>query len=325
MPDIENGLIVAFRLNGEGGGTRTDWAGVHAWEPGSEVLWIHLDYAHPEAERWLLEDSGLEATVAQALLAEETRPRSLSVQGGLLVILRGANFNSGAEPEDMLAIRVWLAGNRIITSRHRPLKTIDAIKDAVLAGEGPTDPGDFLVRLVDGLTTRMGTVLADLSDEIDALEDDVISAESYELRIKIGAFRRSAIRFRRYLAPQKDTILHLQNERVTWLTEEQRAVLREVGDRTLRFLEDLDAARDRAAVAQDELNGRLSDSMNKTMYVLSIVAGIFLPLGLLTGLLGINVGGMPGVESPWAFAIVCIILVGTAVFLTWFFKKKGWI
>ncbi len=167
-------------------------------------------------------------------------------------------------------------------------------------------------------------MLVELDDEVDALEDEVLGAESYELRARIGAFRRSAIRFRRYLAPQKDTILRLQSERVDWLDDVDRARLREVGDRTLRFVEDLDAARDRAAVAQDELNSRLAEQMNKTMYVLSIVAGIFLPLGLLTGLLGINVGGMPGVDSHWAFLVVCLLLVVIAVLQVIFFRRKGW-
>ena len=61
--------------------------------------------------------------------------------------------------------------------------------------------------------------------------------------------------------------------------------------------------------------------MNKNMYVLSLVAGIFLPLGLLTGLLGINVGGMPGEGNAWAFAIVCIVLVAMAAAVLWIFRR----
>jgi Mg2+ and Co2+ transporter CorA len=59
-------------------------------------------------------------------------------------------------------------------------------------------------------------------------------------------------------------------------------------------------------IVQEELNSRLSEQMNRAMYTLSIVAAIFLPLGLLTGLLGINVGGIPGTESPWAFLVVTL-------------------
>ena len=65
--------------------------------------------------------------------------------------------------------------------------------------------------------------------------------------------------------------------------------------------------------------------MNRTMYALSVIAGIFLPLGLLTGLLGINVGGMPGVENGWAFWITCALLVVLAAAEVWLFRRLKWI
>ena len=101
--------------------------------------------------------------------------------------------------------------------------------------------------------------------------------------------------------------------------------IREIAERTTRFVEDIDSARDRAAIAHEELNNRLSEQMNKAMYTLSIVAAIFLPLGLLTGLLGINVGGIPGTESHWAFGIVSFVLVGIAAVLIWIFKRMKWL
>jgi zinc transporter len=281
VTESDTGLVAAYELDGHGGGRTIGWQEIQAWQPGAGRLWVHLDYESETARQWLLQHSGLEETIAEALIASETRPRSLATHGGLLVVLRGANLNTGADADDMVAVRVWLEPGRIITTRRRHIQTIDAIRQSIAAGQGPTGPGDFLVQLADGLTTRVGEALVDLDDEVDALEDEVLSAESYELRTKIG-------------------------------------------DRALRFVEDLDSARDRAAVAQDELSSRLSEQMNKTMYVLSIVAGIFLPLGLLTGLLGINVGGMPGVDSHWAFIIVCVILVVVAVGQVIFFRRKGW-
>jgi len=95
-----------------------------------------------------------------------------------------------------------------------------------------------------------------------------------------------------------------------------------LSDRLLRFVEDLDAVRDRAAVTQEELSARLAESMNRTMYVLSIVTAIFLPLGLLTGLLGVNVGGMPGEESEQAFAYVCVLMGVMALGLWALFRSK---
>jgi zinc transporter len=82
---------------------------------------------------------------------------------------------------------------------------------------------------------------------------------------------------------------------------------------------------DRASITQEELNNKLSEQMNRAIYTLSIVAAIFLPLGLLTGLLGINVGGIPGAENRWAFILVVLILIDIAIGLLVWFKKIKWL
>jgi zinc transporter len=102
-------------------------------------------------------------------------------------------------------------------------------------------------------------------------------------------------------------------------------LLRETAERTARYVEDIDAARERALISQEELNNRLAERMNRAMYTLSIVAAIFLPLGLLTGLLGINVGGIPGTENPKAFLIVTVFLVVLAIVLVGWFRKIKWL
>jgi zinc transporter len=87
----------------------------------------------------------------------------------------------------------------------------------------------------------------------------------------------------------------------------------------------MDAVRERATVTQDELASRLSDQLNRRMYVLSIVAAIFLPLGFLTGLLGINVAGIPGAEYPKAFMVFTVGLFALVLFLVWLFRWKHWL
>jgi zinc transporter len=320
----DSGLVFAFVLDGSGGGSSLDLEGVRQWTPGDGTLWVHLDYKGGAAKQWLTQGSGIDPIIAESLTTEETRPRSLVHQGGMLLILRGVNLNPGADPEDMISIRLWIDASRIVTLRHRRIMAVDDLRQGVAAGNGPVGPGDFLEKLSDRLVFRMGSIIADIDDTVDALEDEVISEQSYELRRKIADIRRAAISMRRYLAPQRDVMGRLYNENVGWLDEMQRMRLREISDRTTRYVEDLDAIRDRAAVTQEELNNRLAEQMNKTMYVLSLVAGIFLPLGLLTGLLGINVGGIPGTDNKWAFTIFCILLLGVAVVQVWFFKRKKW-
>lgn len=320
----KNGLIFALVLDGKGGGKEVHWDGVQTWRPEDGPLWLHLDYTGRSAQEWLTQQSGIDPIIVEALTTEETRPRSLIHQGGMLLILRGVNMNPGADPEDMVSIRLWIDSNRIVTLRNRRVLAIDDLHQAIATGNGPVSSGGFLEELADRLILRMGHVISDVDDSVDALEDEVLTEQSYELRQKIANIRRIAIGMRRYLSPQRDVMGHLYNEKVDWLSEMERMRLREISDRTTRYVEDLDAIRDRATITQEELNGRLAEQMNKTMYVLSIVAGIFLPLGLLTGLLGINVGGMPGVEDPLAFTITCILLAAIAVGLVWLFKRMKW-
>lgn len=318
------GLIFAYELDGQGGGRALDMDGVRAWRPGAGPLWVHLDYTGEDAVDWLDNHSGLEPLMVQALTAVETRPRTLVHRDGLLGILRGVNLNPGADPEDMVSIRFWLDADRIITLRHRRIMAIDDLRQAVAAGEGPAGPGEFLSELADRLVGRVATVISELDDTTDGLESEVVADQTAALRQNIADVRRVAIALRRYLAPQRDVMARLHTEKVDWLDETERLRLREVADRTTRFVEDLDAIRERASVTQEELNGRIAERMNRTMYILSIVAGIFLPLGLLTGLLGINVGGIPGTDNPWAFSIFCVLLVALAAVQVWVFRRKHW-
>ncbi|UCH75596.1 MAG: zinc transporter ZntB [Rhodospirillales bacterium] len=320
-----DGLLYAFILDGKGGGTAVGWPEIEAWTPNQGILWVHLDHKGSYTRRWLERNSGIDPLICQTLLQEEVRPRVLPLDDSMLVVLRGVNLNPGSEPQDMVGVRVFLAPDRIVSLRHRRLMAVNDLREAIEVGTGPAGPGDFLHRLADRLIDRMGPVINDLDDRVDELEDEVLTEHNAALRAKIGEIRREAISLRRYLAPQRDVVSRLPMEQASWLDSTHKAHLREIADRTLRYVEDLDAARERAAVTQDELNSRLSDQMNRTMYLLTIVAAILLPPSLITGLFGINVGGMPGVENIWAFTAVVVGLIVIAVIEVILLRRLKWI
>jgi len=319
-----DGLIAAYILDGKGGGQRVGWKEIQKWTPSDGLLWVHLKFEAPEAQRWIKEESQLEDVVGDALLADESRPRVTTFDDGVLVALRGVNLNPGADPEDMVSLRIWAEKNRIITTRRRKLLSVADLCSAVDKGKGPRTSGEFLEDVADRLMVRMGGVVDEVEDKAAELEEAVLTEESHELRPKLASIRRDAINLRRYMAPQREAIARLQSEKMSWLAEEDRVRLRETYDRLTRYIEDLDAARERAAVTQEELISRLSEQMDNRMYVLSIVAAIFLPLGFLTGLLGINVGGIPGSEYKAAFFVFCLLLVALVVIEVIIFKKKKW-
>ena len=325
MNEVSNGLVYGYRLGSGKLEHALTWADVDAWRPEQGLLWIHLDADHESVLKWLTENSGLSPLVTEALLEAGTRPRSVVSESGVLAIFRGVNCNPGADPEDMVAMRMFVNEQRVITMRRSRLMAVQDIHESLRAGNGPTTAGAFFVCVVDRITERIGEVVADIEDRVAEVEDTIVSAQTTELRPRLAELRRQSISLRRYIAPQRDMLARLVHERIAWLSEPDRVLLREIAERTARYVEDIDAARERALIAQEELNNRLSEQMNRAMYTLSIVAAIFLPLGLLTGLLGINVGGIPGTESPWAFLIVTVFLFVLAILLIAWFKKLKWL
>jgi zinc transporter len=321
----ESGLVFACVLNGDGSGKRVGWPEIDSWTADQGLLWVHLDSNSQDAITWLETRSGIGELTRESLLEQDTRPRHTMTDDGLLLILRGVNMNPGDDPDDMVAIRMLFSEHRIITLRYRRIMAIQNIIADLMQKKGPRSVGDFLVLAADRIADRIGDVIADLDDQVDALEDSMLTAENAALRTQSSSIRRKTIGLRRYIAPQRDVLMRLLHERNPWISDRERAHLRETAERTARFVDDVDAARDRAALTQEELRNRLSEQMNRAMYILSIVAGIFLPLGLLTGLLGINVGGIPGTENKWAFTLVTAALVAIAVGLVAWFKKLDWL
>lgn len=325
MTDQPSGpLIFAMLLDGEGGARYQTLDEVRRWQPSDGVRWVHLDHKHPDTEALLLELTGLEDFEARGLLDSESRPRVNSRDGDLLLALRGVNLNPGADPHDMVSLRFWASASHIVTLRHRKVMAVQDLRDRLEAGQGPTSVAALITAIANRLTDRMGPQIQEIEDGVDDAEQRVLDDEVANVRRDLASLRRIAIALRRYIAPQRDVLTRLLELRLGWFSDADLRQLREVHDRVTRYVEDLDAVRERASVTQEELSQRVAEGMNRTMYVLSIIAGIFLPLSLLTGLLGINVGGIPGSDVSSAFLVVCIGLILIAVFELLVFRRMRW-
>jgi zinc transporter len=318
----DKALVSAILLDGKGGGKDCTEEEISRWTPDQGTLWLHFNYSRPDIMDWLIAKCGLDEITAKALTAEEPRPRSHAVDNSLLLVLRGVNLNPNSDLMDMVAIRAWIEPRRIITARNRTVMAAEDVRHALNSGSGPKDVGGFLVQLCERITLRVDVAITEIEEAEDVLEDQVLDESSYGLRPLLSDLRRRLINLRRYLSPQRQVLNQLQFDDLSWLDKEDKQKFREIADHLTRYVEELDATRDRAAIAQDELESRLAEQMNKNMYVLSVVAAIFLPLSLLTGLLGINVLGIPGANNPYGFYIVCAVLAGTAAVQYWLFRKR---
>ncbi|MFC1237514.1 zinc transporter ZntB [Vibrio sp. F74] len=286
--------------------------------------WLHFDYTLPSTTLWLRNHSKLNPTVIDALLNEETRPRATSLDNGLLISLRGVNLAAGSDPEDMVSIRLWVTNDKVISTRCRKLLSTLDIANDFNQGNGPSSPSRFVIELTEKLISRMSDTINDIEEKIANIEEAILTSTNYSLRNELSILRRQIISLRRYLSPQKEAMIQLLSDKITLFSVEDKIQLRETLDHLVRYIEDLDSIKDRATVSQEELSNRLAEQMNNRMYVLSIVAAIFLPLGFLTGLFGVNVGGIPGAESSDSFAIFNLLLIGVVIIQVWIFKKKNW-
>jgi zinc transporter len=321
----QEGLIAAWLLDGKGGGRQLGWDDINDIRlADKEFLWYHFDYSQQHVQQWMQQSSELPELVVEALLQTETRPRCVAQDNGLMIFLRGVNLNPGADPEDMVSMRMWGSEHRIISLRMRRMMSFDSIRDAITRGAGPTTPGEFIVMLVEKLLDRVSEVIEELYDQVDELENSMLIATNEELRYQLTDIRQQAIALRRFLAPQREALNRLSVERSAIFSDENRLHLREDSDRLTRLVEDLDAARERSTVIHESLVGRLAEQTNHRMYVLSIIAAIFLPLSFATGLLGINVGGIPGAESPLGFVVTVVLMAGIAAGLWAFFRWRHW-
>lgn len=285
-------------------------------------VWLHVDAAQPGAREWL-EAAGLEPLVLRALTAPETRPRCTLHGDGVLMNLRGVNLNPGDEVADMISLRMWITEKLVVSVQLRQLRAVADVVAEFERGKGAEHPAELVARLALRLADRAEPVVAELNEKVDVLEDQLIGGAVPSSRAALAEVRRVSIMLRRHMAPQRDALSTFEIEEMPWIAPENRARLREATERVTRLAEELDAIRDRAQVVQDQIMDARAEVMNQQMLVLSVVAAIFLPLGLITGLLGINVGGMPGTEYEGSFWIVTLSLCVIGGVLFWWFRKLG--
>lgn len=321
IPEKNDFCIYCFDFNDQGQAVDAKQSGS---SDDSELTWWHLDALNPDTAKFLINNIGLSPIIVRALVEEDTRPRLEEFDDGRLIILRGVNTMNKDHPDDMISLRIWIDDGRIITMRRRFLRSIQDMAERLKNGHQIQTPGDILNTVIDRLLSYTAPVIDKIQDECDSLEESVIEDPDKSLRHNITSLRKQAITMRRYLAPQRDVLTQLRANDFSGFSVTNKREFQEQANYFLRLVEDLDMLRERTQIIQDELTTALADALNRNMYLLSVIAAIFLPLGFLTGLLGINVGGIPGSENSHAFWYFCGGLSILIFLQVLWFKKAKW-
>jgi len=321
-------FLFGFGFAADGSATSLTWEDVLSGDIAKYArVWLHLNRLSRQAQGWVYRKSRLDKLATQALLQEDTRPRATRHNQGFLINLRGVNLNPGDALEDMLALRMWASDPLLITLRAKPIQATRDVEAMVRSGEAPSSTGGLVAALANALTNRMEPELAAFDEQADGFEDDILDPHVRISRAELAEFRRKVLALRRYIVPQREALSQLVREgrAAAFFSETDVLQLREAVDRVTRLAEDLDAIRERSVVMQEQIMEERSDIMNQRLFVLSILSAVFLPISFVTGLFGVNVGGMPGVDSPLAFGVLVASLIAATSAMLAIFRWRRWI
>lgn len=276
---------------------------------------------------WLMTRSGLSSNAVRALLDEDTRPRCVEMEDGALLILRGVEPGPKGGLKGMVSLRMLATADRLLVVQRRRLDAFEARVAALDRGEGRASVGAFVGGLVAALRHEAEPVLDRLETAIDGFELAALEHEhppSQHDRHRLNEARRATLLLRRYLAPQAEAVRKLSALREPWIDDPVlREALAEEADHFRRAAEDLDALRARAVIVSDEAALRVAEQTNQRLLTLSVVSLLFLPLTFLTGLMGVNLDGIPFAEEPWSFTGFALTTLGAGAAGAWLLHRRG--
>jgi zinc transporter len=291
---------------------------------GPGFVWIHLEAADEDELLFLKTQQDIPDVAANALIATETRPRCDRIEDGAIVNLRGLAAAGVEHSDRLISIRLWVREGKVNSVTRRPLAATEQVRARMAAG-AIHDPGDLVAEFARAISKQLDPEVAGLGDTLDDCETDLSPEKIYGHRGTITRIRADAIAYRRFVAPDRDALQTLAAMDFEWLAEDDRLHIREAADRFARMAEELEAVRERAALLHEQLTDMRAEQLDQRSLIISIVALVFLPLTFLTGLLGMNVKGIPYAEEPWAFWAVVAVCVSIAVPIILYFSRKHWL
>ncbi len=285
-----------------------------ALRPGDGApVWHHLAAHDPVTHGRLDAEFDLDDRVVEALTAPETEPRVVAIGDGLLIILRGVNLLPGGRPEDMVSLRLWVTREIAVSVALRRLMSVEAAARLIEDGAGPDTVAGLLVVLVEGLIDRASQVVQAIEAATEAVEVALVDTGTGDDAGSLDALERRTIYLRRFLSPQAATVERLATGSAEWIGPDSRPRLSEAAAESHRLVRALAAVREHQAVLKDRVAAAHDRVMQRTTFLLTIVAGVFLPLNFLAALFGANVGGIPLSDDPLGFVVLIAVSVVLAV------------
>lgn len=314
----------ALVLDGQGGAHLLDNGAWQNWQPGQGFLWLHLRSGNGAARDLLTERFKLDPARWDAFADDASHSRCIRLDTGVLLNFRGLTANptshGGTQP-----LSLWLEADHAISlGADEPLALLE-MRRRLETGQGPATAADLPACLMQLLYETYRVRLQGLTDLAERLQDRIYEDLSKDFQTRLSLVRRHASRLNQLLDDQHRLMEDLQGLSLPWLSHQASPGLRVPRDQLHQLLGNMRSLREHLHGLQDELNGLLDHRVNERLYLLTVVNGVCFPLVFITGLLGVNVGGIPGANQPDAFWILCGLLVVLGGLVGWLLRRWHWL
>lgn len=324
MSDLADsaGLICGFHLRPDGPAEKmsdhpADWKIPEMTGP----VWLHFNLADTRAQQWLAGCERIPPAARERLLSDDRHIGLHMVGGGLTGLLGDVGYEFEADPEGLGLLHVYVDAHLIVTARTHPLKVADLLRREFLKGVIAPTPMTVLVRFAEESSEFFDGIATAQADIINDIEDDVLKYRGPREGGELGRVRRLVARLRRHVAAQRQALVTAVHRAPSWCDADELEQLRRACERTDAVAQDLEATQERARLLQEEISNYLGEATNRNLYVLSIITAIFMPITLITGIFGMNIGGLPWLADEggffWVMAVMTITALGTLLVLHW--------
>jgi len=286
-------------------------------------VWLHFNLAHSACERWMRSQLGLPEDFFEALRQGSHSTRIERQDAALLAVVNDVIYNFGVTSTDISTLWAHADHRLLVTARARPLRSVDRLRAAVRRGEAFRSPLDLVVHLLRDQADVLVQIVRETGVNVDQIEDQLLAQRLRSNRTDVGAMRRGLVRLQRLLAPEPGALFRLLNRPPAWLQETDLQELRESTEEFSLVLSDLAALVERIKLLQEEIAAKLNEQTNRTLFTLTMVTVLALPINIVAGFFGMNVGGIPLAEHPHGFwVLVALVASFTALAGRWAFRKQ---
>lgn len=285
----------------------------------SQSVWIHLNYANTQIQSWLKSTDQLPEDIVEILEEDVARVRqkTFSKVGNTHLIFFNDFLKELHQKNSDEIVTLWLVsvGNLLITLRPHPVEAVDTLRNLLSTGRlRPKNIGDLYLHMLEIREDTLHQQVNILMDRMDQLEEVIIRGETLPEHETLGRIRIQCNRMRRYFAPELIAINHLIRNPPYWMCDENHQEISEISEKLSVLVQELDHLYERAKVLQDEQSAHIAQFNANNLQVLSIMTVIFLPMTLISGIMGMNMQDLPGLNSSFIEVMFIMILAGISMF-----------